>query len=265
MDTLGYDITANGITIYTSTHDPSNNTRYYRWDYAETYVYTAPLHSYFKYQQNLFEDSLESVFRTPAEQIDTCYVNLNSSTVVLNSTAALSKDIILKAPILQIPKDSEKILHRYSMVLKEYALTQDAYNFWQNMSKNTEKIGSIFDAQPSEVATNIHCTSNPSIPVLGYISVSTISQKRIFIDRTELPVWPYPQPSGCQTYNYCWFTAEQPPAEFTSGAVIPFGPIKPGGCGVPALPGYDVQVATYDCADCRFHLSGKTQRPAFWK
>jgi hypothetical protein len=265
MDTLGYDITANGISIYTSTHDPSNNTHYYRWAYAETYIYNTPLESHYKYQQNFFSDTLESVLRTPDEQIYTCYVNLNSSTIVLNSTAALSQDVIVKAPILQIPKDSEKILHRYSIVLREYGLTREAFDFWQNLRKNTEKIGSIFDAQPSEIPGNIHCTSDPSQPVLGYISVSTISQKRIFIDRSELPVWPYPLPSGCQTYGLCWYRAEQPPAVFTSGALIPFGPIKPGGCGIPPLPGYVVEVATYDCADCRFHLGGKTKKPAFWE
>jgi hypothetical protein len=265
MDTLGYDITANGISIYANTHDPSNNTRYYRWDYAETYIYNTPLESHYKYQQNLFSDTLESVLRTPDEQIYTCYVNQNSSTIVLNSTAALSQDVIVKAPILQIPKDSEKILHRYSIVLREYGLTKAAFNFWQNLRKNTEKIGSIFDAQPSAIPGNIHCISNPSQPVLGYISVSTISQKRIFIDRSELPVWPYPQPSGCKTYGTCWYRAEQPPAQFTSGAVIPFGPIAPGGCGIPPLPGYVVEVATYDCADCRFHMGGKTKKPAFWK
>jgi len=264
MDTLAYDITGNGLNIYASTHDPSGNTRYYRWDYTETYRYISPLLSRYKYQFSVF-DSLESVPRTPAEQIDTCYVTLNSSAIIINSTAALSKAIVNKQTIIPVPKESEKIFHRYSIVVRQYGLTQDAYNFWQNMRSNTQNIGTIFDPQPSQVATNIHCTSDPSLPVLGYVSVSTVSEKRIFIDRTELPVWPYPEPNGCKAYGYCWFLAEQPPAEFSSGAVIPFDVIKRGTCGIPALPGWDVPVAGYECADCRFHLGGKTHKPAFWK
>jgi hypothetical protein len=264
LDTLGYDITGNGLNVYASTHDPSNNVRYYRWDYSETYIYISPLHSTFKYVKNVY-DSLESVPRKPNEYIDTCYVPLNSNVVLLNSTAALSKSVINKAPITQVPKDSEKILHRYSIIVREYGLTPDAYNFWLNLSKNTDKIGTIFDAQPSEIATNIHCTSNPALPVVGYISVGTVSQKRIFIDRSQLPVWPVPPESGCKTYGYCWIRAIPPPFEFTLGYLVPFGPIMPGGCGAPPVPGWDVEVADNTCADCRIHLGGKTQKPAFWK
>lgn len=265
MDTTGYDITANGFNVYASTHDPSNNVHYYRWDYSETYIYISPLHSTYKYVQNLYSDTLESVPRERNEFIDTCYVTLNSNVVLLNSTAALSKAVINKAIITQVPKDSEKILHRYSIIVREYGLTPDAFNFWQALSRNTDKIGTIFDAQPSETATNIHCTSNPALPVVGYMSVGTVSEKRIFIDRTELPVWPYPQPSECKTYDYCWFVGQEAPFQFTLGEVVPFGTIKLGGCGAPPLPGYDVEVADNVCADCRIHLGGKTQRPAFWK
>ncbi|HWD90135.1 MAG TPA: DUF4249 domain-containing protein [Mucilaginibacter sp.] len=263
MDTLGYDITGNGFNVYASTHDPSNNTRYYRWDYTETYIYISPLHSTYKYVQNLYSDTLESVPRTRDEFIDTCYVTINSNAITLNSTAALSKAIVNKATITQVPEDSEKILHRYSIIVREYGLTLDAFNFWQNLSRNTDKIGTVFDALPSEITTNLHCTSNPALPVVGYIGVSTVSRKRIFIDRTELPVWPYPAPSECKVYFYCWTGANPAPLEFTSGAVVPFGPIKPGDCHM--LPGWDVQVADYTCADCRYHLGGKTKKPAFWQ
>jgi hypothetical protein len=262
LDTAGYDITASGFNVYASTHDPSNNVRYYRWDYTETYIYISPLHSTYKYVQNLV-DTLESEPRNRNEFIDTCYVNLNSNVVLLNSTAALSKAVINKAVITQVPKDSEKILHRYSIIIREYGLTPDAFNFWQTLSRNTDKIGTIFDAQPSETATNIHCTSNPALPVIGYVSVGTVSEKRIFIDRTQLPVWPFPSLSECKVYFYCWPGAYPPPLEFTTGAVVPFSPIKPGDCYM--LPGWDVQVADYTCADCRYHLGGKTGKPPFWQ
>jgi hypothetical protein len=265
IDTLGYNITANGINFYTSTHDPANNTHYYRWDYSETYLYLTPLITDYKYVKNLYNDTLESVKRTPAEQVHTCYITLNASTILINSSAALKQDVIQNYPVTQVPKDSEKILHRYTIILREYALTADAYEFWQNMKKNTQQIGTIFDAQPSEISGNIHCISNPSLPVLGYLSVSTVSQKRIFIDRSQLPVWPVPPESGCKTYGYCWFQAEQPPAQFTSGAVIPFGPITLGTCGIPPLPGYDVTVGDYTCTDCTYHLGGKNVKPNFWR
>jgi hypothetical protein len=74
------------------------------------------------------------------------------------------------------------------MLLKQYGLSSDAYTFWSQMKKNTEELGSIFDAQPSQINGNIHCTTNPVEPVFGYVSITNIQTKRIYINRTSLPV-----------------------------------------------------------------------------
>jgi hypothetical protein len=38
-----------GVTIYVNTHDPLNLTRYYRWEYVETWEYHAAYDSYYYY------------------------------------------------------------------------------------------------------------------------------------------------------------------------------------------------------------------------
>jgi hypothetical protein len=53
------------------------------------------------------------------------------------------------------------------------------------MKKNTESIGSIFDPLPSDLKGNIQCTSNPEEGVVGYLTASSLNQKRIFITPTE--------------------------------------------------------------------------------
>jgi hypothetical protein len=266
IDTLAYSITGDGLNIYTNAHDPSNSTKYYRWDYSETYVYISDINTFYKYDPSNPDPTQQSVIRPADEQINTCYVTLKSSTVLLNSSAKLQQDVIQNNPITEIPKTSEKILHRYSILVKQYALTPDAYNFWSILRKNTEQIGTIFDAQPSEVKGNIHCMSNPAEPVIGYMSVSTIAQKRIFIDRADLPVWPYPVPT-CKSYDLCWFqSAAFPPAELISGLIIPLGVIKQtGSCDKEIRPSYTVIVGDNTCVDCRLHLGGINKAPGFWK
>jgi hypothetical protein len=39
IDSVGYKITANGVQLYVNTHDPANNTTFYRWDYQETWKF----------------------------------------------------------------------------------------------------------------------------------------------------------------------------------------------------------------------------------
>jgi uncharacterized protein DUF4249 len=267
IDSLYYTINAknDGLTIRTSAHDASKQTRYYRWDFTETYIYVSDIPSYYIFDPTQPYDTLKSVSRRPDQLINTCYVTRNSTSVLLNSSAALSQDVIEGNPIAGIADTSEKILHRYSIIVRQYALTSDAYNFWYNIKRNTQQIGTIFDVQPSEVPGNIHCTSNPSEPVIGYVSVSSISQKRIFIDRSELPVWPYPQPATCAPYFICWNKGSPVDPDLQAGNVIPLGPILPGSCDTPPRPGYDVQVAYYFCVDCRYHLNGVTGKPDFWK
>jgi hypothetical protein len=266
IDSLWFTINSKGLTINSSAHDPSNNTRYYRWDYTETYIYQSAIESDYIYDPTQTDSLKMVVLRTPAQQIHTCYITLNSSTININSTAALTKDVIANEQITQIADTSEKLTYRYSILLKQYALTDSAFEFWQNMKKNTQQIGTIFDVQPSEISVNIRCTSNPKLPVLGYVSVSSISQKRIFIDPSQLPAWQLPHASCLPITNpICWPKGSPVDPDIVSGVYIPMDTIKSGSCLFPPLPGYGVPGGYYICVDCRYHLGGKTVKPAFWQ
>src|ERR1700742_2694568 len=37
IDSVGYNILNGDVNVYVNTHDPANNTRYYSWDYDETW------------------------------------------------------------------------------------------------------------------------------------------------------------------------------------------------------------------------------------
>jgi len=260
------NIQSSGLVIYADTHDPANNTRYYRWDYTETYIYQTDLESQY-ILDTTNPDSLKwSRLRTPAEQIHTCYITTNSSAIKVNTSAALSKDVITNNAITQIPSTSEKVLHRYSIIVRQYALTKDAYNFWAMLKKNTQQIGTIFDAQPSANTTNLRCTSDPSRIAIGYVSASSITQKRIFIDQTQLPYWPYNSSLVCLPDGVCWGKGDPLPQMLSYGQLVPTGLImSTAGCLGMKMPSFAVSVQSNTCVDCRIHLGGKTLKPVFWK
>ncbi|MGZ3752414.1 MAG: DUF4249 domain-containing protein, partial [Mucilaginibacter sp.] len=176
IDSIPYNIQNNGVQFFVNAHDDKNSTIYYKWDFDETWQYVSYYYSYFKDVDN------EPVIRFPQEQINSCYKTDQSHQVLLGTTAKLGKDVIFMQPINFVDAASGKISYVYSVQLRQYALTADAYNYWQILKKNTEQLGSIFDAQPSTAQGNIHCTSNPGEPIIGYISASTISRKRIYVD-----------------------------------------------------------------------------------
>ena len=199
VDSLTYHVLSDGVSVNVNTHDPNNATRYYRWEYDETWVYTSVYHSFFKSNGDtvLFRDLVN-------DDVYTCWRTELATTIVLGSSAKLSRDVISDAPVTFISRYSDKIRSKVSILVRQYGLSKDAYNFWDNLKKNSQQLGSIFDAQPSQINGNIHSTTNKSEPVIGYVSVGTYTTKRVFIDEHNLPPWIdiLPAPEGCPTHAY---------------------------------------------------------------
>lgn len=260
IDSINFTVGAKGINIYTNTHDPDNNTHYYRWDYKETWKFHA------QYQSLFITTGDTLVLRRQDQQIYTCFANNTSSTIVLGSSAKLVRDVIYENPLTEIASTSEKLEARYSVLVSQYALNKNEYAFWQNLKKNTEQLGSIFDPQPSNLKGNIHCTTNPSEQVIGYIGVTNIQKKRIFIDNSQLPLqWrpTYPYECSLDTLLFCrGQNCENDVAELLIPIGSTFLPIAQAiPRNNPAVIGY--LGASINCSDCT--IRGSLKQPDFWK
>jgi len=273
IDSVYFTVAKNGINIFSDTHDASNTVKYYRWDYQETWVF----HSNFEsgYVSN-GDTVIERNFLN--NEIYQCWGNETSNTIILASSAILSKDIITKIPITAVVSTSEKLGSEYSIIVREYAITGEAYTFWQNLKKVTEQLGGIFDAQPSQINGNIHSVTNPAEPIIGYISAGSTTSKRIFIKNQQLPGWvpanPYP---NCELDSLFLQYApvgttvpvnqENEYFNYNKGAdhrylLIPVGPIlvipKFGPVRIIGHTG-----STPECVDCT--LRGTNKQPIFWQ
>ena len=263
IDSINFEVKPDGLQVYSASHDPTNNTRYYRWDYNETWM----IHS--KYGSNFEVASSPgdtTIVPRPAEhQIFTCWSSDASTTIYLNSSAKLSHDVILHNPIGFVSSGSEKLGIEYSIQVNQYALTSDAFNYWQNLKKNTEQLGSIFDAQPSEIKGNIHALNNVSEPVIGYVSAGTVSQTRIFIGNSQVPYYWFQQIKlpydNCEVDSVFYKDPRDnnlnTVKNLYQGRIIPINAVtdpKTGSTGFSESFSY--------CVDCRFR--GTNVRPSFW-
>ena len=174
------------------------------------------------------------------------------------------QDVIYQAPVIFIKPTSEKLETRYSILVKQYALNIAGYNYYTELRLNTEELGGIFDPQPVTGLTgNMHCTTNPAIPVIGYITAGVIQQKRIFIDNMQLPKYFTPiYPFTCEQDTALYDT---PPNG--SNAVLPDLIYSPSNIESQALyhtggqfP-YGFLFTDRDCADCT--IRGTTVQPSF--
>ena len=252
IDSIGFTAKPSEVQIYANTHDATNSTKYYRWEYTEAWKF----HSTF---ESFYDQQSPRIY-----YIYYCYAKDTSSYIVLGSSAQLNNDEIYQAPITSITPSSEKIQIRYSIEVKQYALTNDAYSFWNNLHKNSETNGTIFDAQPSDNQTNYHCLTDPGELVVGYLSVGSVSKKRVFIDRSQLLPSYNPQytfAGGCTidtaVGNKGEFSTLGDTTNFTAIQGLFYSPFQP--FGVPNAITY----STRDCADCT--ARGVTVAPYFWR
>jgi hypothetical protein len=251
IDSVTWTVENDGIQIYVTTHDPENNTRYYRWNAEETWQYVSAFYSSYMYKNK------QMLGRYGDDLIFTCWQSDQTKEIYLGSSARLTNDVIYRQPITFTPVGSGKLMEKYSILVKQYALSQQGYEYWQILEKNTESTGSIFDAQPSELQGNIRCLTNPQEPVIGFVDASSVQQKRIFIVGRFLP---FRTPNI--GYEFCQLdTVPNTPTDleitFASNFFLPINPI--GSAGIVAY--------TYSfkhCVDCR-EKGGTNIKPDFWQ
>jgi hypothetical protein len=258
IDDVVWKVKDNRVDLFVSTHDATNKTKYYRWEYVETYAFYARFNSI-----RIFDpDSNKVRSRSyPEEEVSKCYATNFSSSIYIGSSAKLNQDVIFEAPLYSIESNSEKLGERYSILVKQYALTADAYNFWTQLKKNTESLGSIFDAQPSDFQSNIHNVTNPTEPVVGYIMAGKIEQKRIFITRDQLPrstAWVVKYPFDCGIGPDTVRGADI--IKKFKGFEKTYIPVDDA-VGPNSEP-IGVLAATSACADCT--IRGSNKKPSYW-
>jgi hypothetical protein len=241
-----------GVPISISTHDPLNYTRYYRWTYEQTWEHRSTYSSLLIWENGQL--SLRDQNVLDGQQIWRCWSTLASTNILIGNSANLSQDIIYEFPLLVVPEGSVDMVYEYSLLVKQYALTEDAYNYWQLLKSNTEQLGTIFSPLPSQLTGNIHCLNNPSEPVLGYISASSVQESRILISRYQLDYWePQPPQEGCSEITV--------PDDST--AIFYGNPISgPYYVPITGLLGASLASTIY-CGDCLIQ-GGTNIIPSYW-
>jgi hypothetical protein len=184
-----------------------------------------------------------------------CWKEYTSSELLLGTSAQLSKDQINQM-LTHIPTSSQKLEGLYSIMVKQYSLSREAYEFLEVMKKNSELTGSIFDAQPAVLYGNIHNVNRPDELVVGFMTICPIREKRIFIHKREVPDWEYFP--GCKTTTFT--NSNDIVRDEVIIGYLPISDISPPPLPFPSLPSF--LAAPTGCVNCR--ATGSNQRPDFW-
>ncbi len=258
IDSITFIRPGNGIEIYVNAKAPENNTRYYRWNIEEDWEIRSEYKTAATYHLNrttapptfvpefFYPDTQEYNF-----SLYYCWGSRKSSNIILGNTAKLSENRIY-FPLATYKQGAEEFAVLYSILVKQYGMSKEGYEFYEKMKKNSENLGTTFDPQPSELKGNFLCIENPGEAVIGFMEVSTMEEKRTFISNEQLPEWNYD--SGCEPEIIV------PLRNDTLLSAIHFAGRVPTYYYPGILGG--VLAAPKECVDCT--LRGTNIKPAFW-
>lgn len=263
IDVLRWKPDGTALNILVNTHDDSRASEYYRWEFDETWQIGSPYNPDIEY----FNRAIIPI-RQPYPIH--CWSISQSSQIMLSKTTALAKDAIADFRVQGLGAQDPKLNIRYSILVRQQVLTKEEYTYWEQLKKSTESIGSLFDPQPSQIAGNVRGLTNPDNIALGFVGVHSVTEKRLFINRQELPSGWRPR-SG---YEACLppdtiYIVPRPPI----GGPVDVPLVLAGAFGTQALlpisAVLDIDNKTLgylakdrDCIDCR--TRGSAVRPAFW-
>jgi hypothetical protein len=230
--------TSMGIQYYVDLKVDKQYSKYYRWRLIETYEYhtTWPIKKYWmgRWIDNGLDYSKSVCYKT--EQVKSVY----------SVSTQFVQDEYLKYPLIFVNNKSQRLYYKYSLLIEQCSITEQAFNYWELLKLNSQESGGMFDSQPAVVEGNIKCISNPDERVLGYFGVSSIKTKRVFAQNIE----------GMKFSNmFCAPDAIQRMADIYRS--------DPEEWPIYLVPDNESQTGDRTCFDCT-KAGGVTAKPDFW-
>lgn len=245
-----------GVEVYLTTKGDENADDFL-WTFEETYSFRPKIPTTYRYDP----DQRTVVLSTEENRTDLCYRDVISSDLILETSSRFEDQFVFRQSITQIIRGDERLSNRYSILISQKALDKAASEFWEVMRKNTDDLGSIFSPLPSNIGGNFNNDQDPNAPVVGFLSLGTVKQRRLWIDFRDVIPWGVPEVEdyfGCIAEGDTVLIADYESA-FNSGFYTPAIPILCDTCYEPI----GFRKAERRCTDCT--LRGTNVKPDFWE
>lgn len=173
------DDTWQGIQFYNDVVGRTEGTRNYRWKATATWEYHAPYTAQYVRYKGMNIPYIE-------DTVSTCYLTELIESVYAASTQQLTQNSIFQNQLHYVSDQTPRLAERYSLLLEQQSLTDQAYVYWQKLAAQSAASASLYETQPSTSQGNIYNVNGSNEKVLGCFYATQIQEKRIFVDNEEL-------------------------------------------------------------------------------
>ncbi|MDH6342529.1 hypothetical protein M2480_001151 [Parabacteroides sp. PFB2-12] len=234
------------VKINVTTHDPANKQHYYQWAYEEDWEMRVDYIVTTRWDP-VEEKLIEDMDLYTSDNRYYCWNKDHSKAFILGNSDRLSDALIKDKTLLTIEGRGYRFTSLYSILVKQYALSPEAYDYFRNLQKNIDDTGSIFAPQPTEMKGNIACITNPERPTIGYFAASVEKRERLYIPAHEVLLPPILD---------CSVPSDE--------VFFSFADAYSKGFGIKVyIPEVELTYARLRCVDCT-EAGGTKNRPDFW-
>jgi len=167
-DPAGNGYPEDGIQVFLDATGAKSEGGGYKWSFTETWEYTVP-----------YAYAGGSKFR--------CWTETHSRGIHIASASGFTGESIQRRKLQFIPFSVNKLYIDYSLVVRQYSLNGNAFEFYNALETLMEEPKTVFGQIPFSLYSNIENLDDPDDQVLGFFQVSGVTDQRISINRADLP------------------------------------------------------------------------------
>lgn len=165
-----------GVALQVYSNELPGEASYFRYEYEEDFKIQSPMTA--SYNLEMIDGELEMVPKVKQEYI--CYGQDTSIDINIVNTSTFSQNRIGGHVIKFLEREDPKIAHRYSMLVRQFVISQQAYAYYHTLKELSQSESLFSQNQPGLLNGNIYSVSNPDEPVIGFFSVASETSKRTF-------------------------------------------------------------------------------------
>ena len=182
--TEGSDI---DVLVTTETPFEPDKTNYYTWSYNETWE-VHPEYTTFVYYDTEKMTAVDTIGLFPERG----WKDAIGTTILVGASTNYDGQHIQGLKLYDIYRGDERILHRYSGLVSQRAISKAEYEYELARRQASSEMGGLFTPLPSALPSNIHCLTSRK-PVIGFIGCTlNVAKYRFFLNSYDFSVYrPY--------------------------------------------------------------------------
>jgi hypothetical protein len=242
------DFVDEGIQFYIDFEIEKDSARYLRWQLIETYEMHNPDYNITRMYD--VDRRTKDIPDTAAWK--TCWITMEVPEIYTLDLGGVGGTSYREMPLHFVSSETQRLHHRYSLLVRQFSLSEEAFWYWDELGKNIQSKGNLFDTQPSLTPGNICNVSDENERIIGFFSISGISEKRIMVEDVpglKLRVDPDFCAPGKLPFSFGRLSSAFLPYYMASSLIS--GSSELG--GVPKR-----------CIDCREYNNSSHIRPDYW-